>query len=170
MSDRGDDGDGDESGEVFLGGGPMVPGVDYEAAWLEARAVAIDLNTVLGALGLAGEDLIKAQAGWSDDGRGVVFLKGMPSGARRLRVILDGMAARGAADADGESREPAGSRSSRGCRGTAFRSAAGPFPRWLFSQVGGAVGRSGARPGPAVRPHARPGRHGQPAALCAALE
>ncbi|WP_043464257.1 hypothetical protein [Kitasatospora sp. MBT66] len=109
MSNRGDDDGDDESGEIFLGGGPMIPGVDYETAWLEARAAAIDLNTVLGALGLAGEDLIKAQAGWSDDGRGVVLLKGTPSGARRLRVILDGMAARGAADADGESREPAGS-------------------------------------------------------------
>ncbi|MFD8315762.1 hypothetical protein [Kitasatospora purpeofusca] len=109
MANRGDVGDGDESGEIFLGGGPMVPGVDYEAAWLEARAVAIDLNAVMGALGLAGEDLIKAQAGWSDDGRGMVFLRGTPSGARRLRVILDRMAARGDVDADGESREPAGS-------------------------------------------------------------
>ncbi|SDT78334.1 hypothetical protein SAMN05216371_5695 [Streptomyces sp. TLI_053] len=109
MADLGDDGDGDD-GEVFLGGGPMIPGVDYEAAWLEARAAAVDLNAVLAGLGLAGEDLIKAQAGWSDDGRGVVFLKGTPSGARRLRVILDGMAARGDVGADGgESREPAGS-------------------------------------------------------------
>ncbi|WP_406088652.1 hypothetical protein [Kitasatospora purpeofusca] len=109
MSNRGDDGDGDDGGEIFLGGGPMIPGVDYEAAWLEARAVASDLNAALVGLGLAGDDLIKAQAGWSDDGRGVVFLKGTPSGARRLRVILDRMAARGDVDADGESREPADS-------------------------------------------------------------
>ncbi|MFJ4793902.1 hypothetical protein [Kitasatospora purpeofusca] len=105
MSNRGDDGN--ERGEIFLGGGPMIPGVDYEAAWLEARAAAIDLNAALVRLGLAGEDLIKAQAGWSDDGRGVVFLKGTPSGARRLRVILDRMAARADIDADGGPRKPA---------------------------------------------------------------
>ncbi len=104
-------GDGDDSGdgEVFLGGGPMIPGVDYEAAWLEARAAAVDLNAVLLGLGLAGDDLVRAQAGWADDGRGVVFLKGTLSGARRLRVILDGMAVRGEVGTAGESTEAAGS-------------------------------------------------------------
>ncbi|SDT11834.1 hypothetical protein SAMN05216371_1328 [Streptomyces sp. TLI_053] len=113
MSNRGGSGDGDEigdeSGEIFLGGGPMIPGVDYEGAWLEARTAAVDLNAALVGLGLAGDDLVKAQAGWADDGRGVVFLKGTLSGARRLRVILDGMAARGEVDVAGESTDAAGS-------------------------------------------------------------
>ncbi|MFF8773794.1 hypothetical protein [Kitasatospora sp. NPDC015120] len=85
---------GDESGDVFLGGGPTVEGVDYEAAWLEARAAAIHLNSVLAALGLQGVDQVKAQAGWSDDGHGVVFLRGTLSGARKLGVALDRMVAR----------------------------------------------------------------------------
>ncbi len=94
MADVGGD---DDSGEIFLGGGPMLEGVDYEGPWLEARAAATELNAILAGLGLTGDDLIKAQAGWSDDGRGVVFLKGTPSGARRLRVILDRMAGQGEA-------------------------------------------------------------------------
>lgn len=94
MSDgESDDGSG-EDGETFLGGGPKLEGVNYEAPWLEARAAAVDLNTVLAALGLQGVDLVRAQAGWSDDGQGVVFLKGTPSGARKLRAVLDRMTAR----------------------------------------------------------------------------
>ncbi|MFD7450925.1 hypothetical protein [Kitasatospora sp. NPDC059827] len=50
-------------------GGPMLEGVGYEAAWLEARAAATELNAVLAALGLDGDDRGKAQAGWSDDGQ-----------------------------------------------------------------------------------------------------
>ncbi|WP_459649991.1 hypothetical protein [Kitasatospora sp. Ki12] len=68
--------------------------MDYESAWLEARAAAVELNAVLSALGLQGTDLIKAQAGWSDDGQGVAFLKGTASGARKLGEALNRMARR----------------------------------------------------------------------------
>ncbi|MFF2660640.1 hypothetical protein ACFVUH_25170 [Kitasatospora sp. NPDC058032] len=102
---------GDESGDVFLGGGPTVEGVDYEAAWLEARAAAVHLNSVLAALGLQGDDQVKAQAGWSDDGHGVVFLRGTLSGARKLGATLDRMATRDGAvdDADPNPEASAGS-------------------------------------------------------------
>ncbi|MEE1825669.1 hypothetical protein PUR61_26280 [Streptomyces sp. BE20] len=59
-----------------------------EAAWLEARAAAGELNTVPAGLGLHGDDQVRAQAGWSDDGRGVVYLRGTLSGARKLRSAL----------------------------------------------------------------------------------
>ncbi|MEU8517395.1 hypothetical protein AB0C76_38345 [Kitasatospora sp. NPDC048722] len=84
----------DENGEIFLGGGPKLEGVDYEGPWLEARAAAEQLNAILTGLGLQGPDLVRAQAGWSDDGHGVVFLKGTASGARRLGEVLDRMAGR----------------------------------------------------------------------------
>ncbi|MFJ6217363.1 hypothetical protein ACIQGZ_29120 [Streptomyces sp. NPDC092296] len=90
----GDQDYGEEIG-VFLGGGPVLEGVDYEAAWLEARAAADSLNAVLGRLGLRGPALVRAQAGWADDGRGVVFLEGTPLGARRLGVVLERMMKRG---------------------------------------------------------------------------
>ncbi|MBV6698504.1 hypothetical protein KV557_15430 [Kitasatospora aureofaciens] len=88
------DGQPEEDGGVFLGGGPKLEGVNYEAPWLEARAAAEHLNAILAALGLQGPDLVRAQAGWSDDGHGVVFLKGTASGARRLGEVLDRMADR----------------------------------------------------------------------------
>ncbi|MER7704654.1 hypothetical protein ABTX81_17395 [Kitasatospora sp. NPDC097605] len=102
---------GDESGDVFLGGGPTVAGVDYEAAWLEARAAARHLNAVLAALGLQGDDQVKAQAGWSDDGHGVVFLRGTLSGARKLGVALDRMVTRDGAG-NGDDPDPEASASS----------------------------------------------------------
>ncbi|MGW2547683.1 hypothetical protein ACWC5I_44135 [Kitasatospora sp. NPDC001574] len=86
LSNWGDGEGGEES--FFLGGGSMLDGVDYEAAWLEARAAAGELNTVLAGLGLHGDDQVRAQAGWSDDGRGVVYLRGTLSGARKLRRAL----------------------------------------------------------------------------------
>lgn len=84
-----------EDSSFFLGGGAVVAGVDYEAAWLEARAAATELNLLLGRLELRGVDLVRAQAGWSDDGQGVVFMEGTLSGARKLWAVLDRMLVRG---------------------------------------------------------------------------
>jgi hypothetical protein len=90
MSERGghvEDGSGDMDG-FELGGGPLLPGVDYEAAWLVARSAADDLNTVFTRLGLT-SSLLRAQAGWADNGRGVVYLVASPMGARKLLRALD---------------------------------------------------------------------------------
>ena len=73
----------------------MLDGVDYEGAWLEARRAANELNAVLRQLGLCGPDLVRAQAGWADDGRGLVFLKGTLPGARKLSCVLEELARRG---------------------------------------------------------------------------
>ncbi|MDH6135036.1 hypothetical protein P3T37_004446 [Kitasatospora sp. MAA4] len=89
MGERPSDEDYGEDDGVFLSGGPVVAGVDYEGAWLEARAAASQLNALLARLGLSGDELVKAQAGWTDGGRGVVFLQGTLSGARKLGAVLD---------------------------------------------------------------------------------
>ncbi|MFC1439777.1 hypothetical protein ABUW04_16085 [Streptacidiphilus sp. N1-10] len=83
-----------ESGtEPEFVGGPLVPGVDYEGAWLSARAAAEALNCAMLKAGLT-RALMRAQAGWAEDGTGVVYISGTPLGARKLGEVLERMAAR----------------------------------------------------------------------------
>ncbi|MGC0316235.1 hypothetical protein QBC98_004728 [Kitasatospora acidiphila] len=78
-----------DGGMNWLGGGPKLPGVDYAGAWLEARQAVSALNAALGRLGLVGDEVVRAQAGWADDGSGVVCLRGTAAGARRLATLLE---------------------------------------------------------------------------------
>jgi hypothetical protein len=91
--DDGEDGDGFACAGPEFVGGPLVAGVDYEGAWLEARAAAEALNAALLKHGLT-RALIWAQPGWAQDGSGVVYLEGTPLGARKLGAVLDRMAKR----------------------------------------------------------------------------
>ena len=75
-------------GEFLLGGGPALQGVDYEGQWLTARATAQALNKLFAEMGLNGEARVYAQAGWADDGSGVVFCTGTVAGGERLRALL----------------------------------------------------------------------------------
>ncbi|GAA1936994.1 hypothetical protein [Kitasatospora viridis] len=96
MDELGRDDDEPEPAEPvgsFLGGGPMLPGVDYNRAWREARAAAGELNRVFACFGLGG--VVRAQAGWADDGSGLVHLRGTVEGARTLAAVLDQMVSRG---------------------------------------------------------------------------
>ena len=79
-------------GPEFVGG-PLVPGVDYEGAWLSARAAAEALNCAMVKAGVT-RSLMRAQAGWADDGTGVVYISGTPLGARKLGEVLERMAER----------------------------------------------------------------------------
>ena len=76
----------DGGGYFLLGGGPVLPGVDYEGAWLRARGHAQALNQTFAELGLAGAAF--AQARWADDGSGLVVLSATLDAAARLREIL----------------------------------------------------------------------------------
>ncbi|MFJ2579742.1 hypothetical protein [Kitasatospora aureofaciens] len=64
-----------------------LPGVDYEAGWLSARAEAVALNAILAELGLQRCEL-RAMADTDALGRGVVRLVGVPGGWRRLELLL----------------------------------------------------------------------------------
>jgi hypothetical protein len=86
-----DDNDTD-AGPEFIGG-PLIAGVDYEGAWLEARAAAQALNDAMLKLGVT-QALMRAQAGWTQDGSGVVYIEGTPHGARMLGAVLERMATR----------------------------------------------------------------------------
>ncbi|WP_370155060.1 hypothetical protein [Streptacidiphilus sp. EB129] len=68
----------------------MLPGVDYEREWLMARSAADVLNAVLAQLGFTAS-LMRAQAGWADDGQGTVYLEASPLGARKLLRALERM-------------------------------------------------------------------------------
>lgn len=81
-----------DRGPEFVGG-PLIAGVDYEATWLEARAAAEELNAAMVKLGVT-QALMRAQAGWNQDGSGVVYIEGTPHGARMLGTVLERMAAR----------------------------------------------------------------------------
>ncbi len=89
IGDYGEDGEGDD--DFLLGGGPALEGVDYEGAWLHARAKAQALNKLFAGLGLDGDARVFAQAGWGDDGSGIVFFRGTLAGAQRLRELLERM-------------------------------------------------------------------------------
>jgi hypothetical protein len=82
------DGGQPEHGAFLLGGGPAVAGVDYQGEWLRAWAEAQALNQLFTAMGLSGESTVYAQAGWADDGSGLVFTTGTVAGARLLRSAL----------------------------------------------------------------------------------
>ena len=103
--------------EFLLGGGAVVPGVDYEGEWLRARAVAQGLNRAFAAMGLKRGETLFAQAGFADDGSGVVFMTGTLAGAGLLRALLEerlaaecegGPVAGGEYPESGESRHAAG--------------------------------------------------------------
>lgn len=64
-----------------------LPGVDYEAGWLEARSEVEALNDLLAELGIDRCQL-KAIADTDAQGRGWVRLAGVPSGWRRLELLL----------------------------------------------------------------------------------
>jgi len=84
------DGERMERDAFLLGGGPALEGVDYEGEWLKARAEAQALNQLFAALGAS----VHSQAGWGDDGGGVVFMTGTLTGARLLRMVLAGEVSR----------------------------------------------------------------------------
>ncbi len=88
--------DGMEGYELELDGGALVPGVDYEAEWLRARAAACKLNAALGRLGIARERL-RAQAGWAGDGSGVVHVSLDTGTATDLARLLELMPGNGSA-------------------------------------------------------------------------
>ena len=88
--------DGDEETPVeiergmFLlgGGGPVVPSVDYGAAWLRAEVVAEELNALFDVLDLHGDRTVFAVGGWSDSGSSAVVVRGTLDGMRELRETL----------------------------------------------------------------------------------
>jgi len=87
--------DDDGGGEHFLlGGGPVLPGVDYEGAWLRARGHAQALNRTFAELGLS-DTACFAQARWADDGSGLVVVSVALDAAARLREVLEKGAAAG---------------------------------------------------------------------------
>ncbi len=88
--------DGMEGYELELDGGALVHGVDYEGEWLRARAAACKLNAALGRLGVARERL-RAQAGWADDGSGVVHVRLDTGTATCLARLLELAAGHGTA-------------------------------------------------------------------------
>ena len=79
---------GDGGGYFLLGGGPVLPGVDYEGAWLRARGHAQALNETFAELGLANGGAF-AQARWADDGSGLVVVSVTLDAAARLREVLE---------------------------------------------------------------------------------
>ncbi|MBC3841351.1 hypothetical protein GXW82_16765 [Streptacidiphilus sp. 4-A2] len=63
--------------------------MDYESAWLEARALAKRFDALFEDLGLRGARIVYAVGGWTDAGESAVIVRGALPGARELLELLE---------------------------------------------------------------------------------